>query len=152
MTNYEILDPFLAMVVWCSLLSIMTLQAYLTKRMEESHKGKTNLVVFCNGQSQASKNVDRTQSEGTSTSELWALPDIILPSAELSCMYIFRWSSIWAYQLCRGNWGKICSSLCVRSLEVNPVSFLQRTAKVSSRKCHREFINQFYSMWRSLPA
>jgi hypothetical protein len=68
----------------------MTLQAYLTKRMEESHNGKTDLVVFCNGQSQASKNVDRTQSEGTYISELWALPDIILPSAELSCIYIFR--------------------------------------------------------------
>ncbi|CAJ2655229.1 unnamed protein product [Trifolium pratense] len=40
-----------------------SVQAYLTKRMEESHKGKTDLVVFCNGQSQASKDVDRTQSE-----------------------------------------------------------------------------------------
>ncbi|PNX75285.1 hypothetical protein L195_g031218, partial [Trifolium pratense] len=47
-----------------------SVQAYLTKRMEESHKGKTDLVVFCNGQSQASKNVDRTQSEGEVLSEL----------------------------------------------------------------------------------
>lgn len=60
---------------WCSLLSIMTLQGYLTQRMEKSDKGKTDLVVFCNEQSRASKNVDRTQSEGTSTSELWALPE-----------------------------------------------------------------------------
>ncbi|CAJ2655228.1 uncharacterized protein LOC123921241 isoform X2 [Trifolium pratense] len=47
-----------------------SVQAYLTKRMEESHKGKTDLVVFCNGQSQASKDVDRTQSEGEVLSEL----------------------------------------------------------------------------------
>lgn len=60
----------------------------MTKRKEESHKGKTDLVVFCNGP-QASKNVDRTQSEGTSTSELWALFDIILPFAEFSCICIF---------------------------------------------------------------
>ncbi|KAK2433312.1 2-C-methyl-D-erythritol 4-phosphate cytidylyltransferase [Trifolium repens] len=50
--------------------ALHSVQAYLTKRMEESHKGKTNLVVFCNGQSQASKNVDRTQSEGEVLSEL----------------------------------------------------------------------------------
>jgi hypothetical protein len=81
---------FLVMVAWCFLLSIITLQAYLTKRKEESHKGKTDLVVFCNGP-QASQNVDRTQSEGTSTSELWALSDIILPSAECShacCIFL----------------------------------------------------------------
>ncbi|MCI20513.1 hypothetical protein A2U01_0041675, partial [Trifolium medium] len=35
-------------------LASHSVQAYLTKRMEESHKGKTDLVVFCNGQSQAS--------------------------------------------------------------------------------------------------
>ncbi|CAJ2655230.1 unnamed protein product [Trifolium pratense] len=50
--------------------SVQVINAYLTKRMEESHKGKTDLVVFCNGQSQASKDVDRTQSEGEVLSEL----------------------------------------------------------------------------------
>ncbi|XP_004505646.1 uncharacterized protein [Cicer arietinum] len=47
-----------------------SVQGYLTKRMEKSHKGKTDLVVFCTGQHQASKNVDRTQSEGEILSEL----------------------------------------------------------------------------------
>ncbi|KAJ1420673.1 putative transmembrane protein [Sesbania bispinosa] len=47
-----------------------SVQDYLTKRMEESHRGKTDLVVFCNGHSQASKNVDKTQSEGEVLSEL----------------------------------------------------------------------------------
>jgi len=61
----------------------------LTKRKEESHKGKTDLVVFCNGP-QASKNVDRTQSEGTSTSELWAVSDIFLPllSSHACCIFL----------------------------------------------------------------
>lgn len=35
--------------------------------MEDSHRGKTDLVVFCNGGSQALKNVDRAQSEGRYT-------------------------------------------------------------------------------------
>ena len=39
--------------------------------MEESHRGNTDLVVFCNGGSQSMKNVDRTQFEGTSTAISW---------------------------------------------------------------------------------
>lgn len=49
--------------------ALQSVQAYLTKRKEESHKGKTDLVVFCNGP-QASKNVDSTKSEGEVLSEL----------------------------------------------------------------------------------
>ncbi|XP_047182833.1 uncharacterized protein LOC124849034 [Vigna umbellata] len=44
--------------------ALHSIQDYLTKRMEDSHRGKTDLVVFCNGGSQALKNVDRAQSEG----------------------------------------------------------------------------------------
>lgn len=73
------------MVTWCSLLPIINWQDYLTKRKEESHSGKTDLVMFCNGHSQALKNVDRTQSEGTSTAEWWTLLDMILPYAECLC-------------------------------------------------------------------
>lgn len=153
MTNYGNLGPVFVMVhdtLYCPFY----LQGYLTQRMEKSHNRKTDLVVYCNEQSQASKNVDRTQSEGTSsTSEFMEFARIILSSAEFSCLlYIFRWSFIWAYQLCREIRGKVCSSLRVRSLEVNPVSFLQGTAKVSSRKYTREWISQFYSLWRCLPA
>lgn len=50
--------------------ALQSVQDYLTSRMEESHKGKTDLVVFCNGQSQDLKNVDGTQSEGEALSEL----------------------------------------------------------------------------------
>lgn len=61
--------------------------------------------------------------------KVMGLIDMILPSAKwLYAVYICRWSFIWAYQLCRGIRGKICSSLCVRSLQINPVSFLQGTA------------------------
>ncbi|CAJ1934004.1 unnamed protein product [Sphenostylis stenocarpa] len=44
--------------------ALQSVQDYLTKRMEDSHRGKTDLVVFCNGGSQAVKNVDGAQSEG----------------------------------------------------------------------------------------
>ncbi|XP_061359629.1 uncharacterized protein LOC133303690 isoform X2 [Gastrolobium bilobum] len=50
--------------------ALHSLQDYLTKRMEESHRGKTDLIVFCNGGSQALKNVVRTQSEGEVLSKL----------------------------------------------------------------------------------
>nr|AFK45859.1 unknown [Lotus japonicus] len=50
--------------------ALHSVQDYLTKRKEESHSGKTDLVMFCNGHSQALKNVDRTQSEGEVLSEL----------------------------------------------------------------------------------
>lgn len=36
----------------------------MTKRVDESAKGATDLVVFCNGDSSVSGNVDNTQSEG----------------------------------------------------------------------------------------
>ncbi|KAK7264054.1 hypothetical protein RJT34_31657 [Clitoria ternatea] len=50
--------------------ALHTVKDYLTKRMEESHRGKTDLIVFCNGGSQAVKNVDSTPSEGEVLSEL----------------------------------------------------------------------------------
>ncbi|KAL5129738.1 hypothetical protein HKD37_12G032983 [Glycine soja] len=50
--------------------TLHSVQDYLTKRMEESHRGKTDLVVFCNEGSQALENVDRTQSEGEVLSNL----------------------------------------------------------------------------------
>ncbi|ESW03550.1 hypothetical protein PHAVU_011G023200 [Phaseolus vulgaris] len=50
--------------------ALHSVQDYLTKRMKDSHRGKTDLVVFCNGGSQDLKNVDRTQSEGETLSKL----------------------------------------------------------------------------------
>ncbi|KAG5118147.1 hypothetical protein JHK82_032567 [Glycine max] len=50
--------------------TLHSVQDYLTTRMEESHRGKTDLVVFCNEGSQALENVDRTQSEGEVLSNL----------------------------------------------------------------------------------
>ncbi|KAL2329213.1 hypothetical protein Fmac_022640 [Flemingia macrophylla] len=50
--------------------ALHSVQDYLTKRMEKSHRGKTDLIVFCNGGSQSLKNVDRTQSEGDVLSKL----------------------------------------------------------------------------------
>ncbi|KAE9620243.1 hypothetical protein Lal_00019049 [Lupinus albus] len=47
-----------------------SVQDYLTKRAEESHGGKTDLVVFCNGGSQPLSIIDKTQSEGGVLSEL----------------------------------------------------------------------------------
>ncbi|RDX73241.1 hypothetical protein CR513_47182, partial [Mucuna pruriens] len=50
--------------------ALNSVQDYLTKRMEENDSKKTNLVVFCNGDSHALKNADRTQSEGELLSKL----------------------------------------------------------------------------------
>ncbi|OIW05595.1 hypothetical protein TanjilG_23381 [Lupinus angustifolius] len=50
--------------------ALYSVQDYLTKRADESHKGKTDLVVFCNGGSQHFSIVDKAQSEGEILSEI----------------------------------------------------------------------------------
>ncbi|KAK7258124.1 hypothetical protein RIF29_32589 [Crotalaria pallida] len=50
--------------------ALHSVQDYLTKRGEKSHRGRTDLVVFCNGGSQLSSIVDKTQSEGEILSDL----------------------------------------------------------------------------------
>ncbi|CAL0334245.1 unnamed protein product [Lupinus luteus] len=50
--------------------ALYSVQDYLTKRADESHEGKTDLVVFCNGGSQPLSIVDKAQSEGEILSEI----------------------------------------------------------------------------------
>ncbi|CAK8576932.1 unnamed protein product [Lathyrus sativus] len=66
--------------------ALHSVQGYLTQRMEKSHKGKTDLLVFCNEQSQASKNVDRTQSEGEILSEL--ISSVEKSGAKYAVLYV----------------------------------------------------------------
>ncbi|XP_028753523.1 uncharacterized protein LOC114713105 [Neltuma alba] len=63
-----------------------SIQDFLTKRMEESHKGATDLVVFCNGDSLPSENADNTQSEGKILSEL--LSSVEKSGAKYSVLYV----------------------------------------------------------------
>ncbi|XP_020215072.1 uncharacterized protein LOC109799010 isoform X2 [Cajanus cajan] len=66
--------------------ALHSVQDYLTQRMEGSHRGKTDLVVFCNGGSQALKNVDRTQSEGEVLSKL--ISSVEKSGAKYAVLYV----------------------------------------------------------------
>lgn len=118
--------------------------------MEESYKGKTYLVVIWNGQPQALKNVDRTQSEGTSTRELLAWLSMALQYVNAHVCWIFLGEAlselISFVQESEAKYAVLYVSDISRA-KANPVSFLQGTAKVSSRMYNREWVNQFHKLW-----
>ncbi|XP_054799668.1 uncharacterized protein LOC129304064 [Prosopis cineraria] len=66
--------------------AVHSIQDFLTKRMEDSHKGATDLVVFCNGDSLPSENVDNAQSEGKIVSEF--LSSVEKSGAKYSVLYV----------------------------------------------------------------
>ncbi|XP_027354946.1 uncharacterized protein LOC113864911 isoform X2 [Abrus precatorius] len=66
--------------------ALHSVQEYLTKRMEDSHGGKTDLVVYCNGGSQTLKNADSTQSEGEVLSNL--ISSVEESGAKYAALYV----------------------------------------------------------------
>ncbi|KAF7833696.1 putative transmembrane protein [Senna tora] len=78
--------------------ALHSIEDFLTKRKEESDKGATDLVVFCNGDSLPSKNVDSAQSEGEILSKL--VSSVEQSGAKYSVLYVSEpsWSIQYPYR------------------------------------------------------
>ncbi|TKY67817.1 hypothetical protein E2542_SST10713 [Spatholobus suberectus] len=117
-TNYE------------EITALHSVQDYLTKRMEESHRGKTDLVVFCNGGSQALKNVDRTQSEGEVLSKL--ISSVEESGAKYAVLYVSDPSRSIQYPSYRELQRFLAESTTGNELTNSTYTFCDEVCKVKS--------------------
>lgn len=98
------------------LLVLEIIQEYVGSRMQRKQQGQTDMIVFCDGDSQPSEEFKQTKVEGEYEFLVWSNDFHLQNDSVLICFdVICRRDSLSTYWSSEAVWCNVCSSVCFRS-------------------------------------